>query len=148
MDNLSPLELHALKILGRPADKARDRLAEGNGQAVDFVVRIRGAVNVGLTTESDTVEKPELATLLAVVLESLSPRVKSKLLPAVRERLNAFVAGGDPPQPAKAAADELQDLVAACSRPAKQTKRGNVTGSLNAERLEGTYSQEDLISWL
>ena len=75
---LSPLEKHALLIVGKKAEKVRDKLHAGEGQMVDFAVRIRGAVNVGCGESGIGEKKPNAVLLLAHVLARAGTRAQKQ----------------------------------------------------------------------
>ncbi|HWC88806.1 MAG TPA: hypothetical protein VG433_04105, partial [Pirellulales bacterium] len=55
-------------------------------QAVDFVIRVGGYLNVGADTKYRSNEKPDLQTLLGIVLDELGPKTREKVVAALLKR--------------------------------------------------------------
>lgn len=131
-EHLNPLELHALWIFGKKAEKVRDALDAGGGQLVDVTVRITGAVSVGLAESYERNVMPDPVSLLAVVLAPLGSATRKKIAAA----LDAVYAGleeGEQP-PLEPLTRQLAEI--AIDRITKKKKietRGRVTGALNCE---------------
>lgn len=69
---LTALELCAVKVLGRDADKRRDEVSVGKGQTVDVSLRLKGFIDVGDETKMTTRTKPSGTAMLALVFELLA----------------------------------------------------------------------------
>lgn len=133
---LTPLELQALKILGKAADKCRDELREGTGQEVDFTVRVTGAITVPPDNVFDGAVKPTAEDMLAIVLANVGTRTFNTIyrvlidaygnLALDEERHRPVVS----PQMLEVAAGVIQN----CTIQRTKRQRGGVVGSLKLER--------------
>lgn len=122
---LTPLELQALRILGKEADKHREFLEAGADQPVDVLVRIDGLVTVGEPQTATVSERPEWLATMARVLDTVGPKTA--------EKIEAALETGDPPSTAsQARAVALQERL---SVPKERQRSGNVTGKLHVTRL-------------
>lgn len=133
---LTPLELHALKILSKAADKVRDELRQGTGQVVDFTVRITGAINVPPDNEFDRAVKPTAEDMLAIVLAAVGGRTQSTILRTLTDAYGNLATDEErsrPVVPAEALRT-AQTALLACTIQRTTTQRGGVVGSLKLER--------------
>ena len=129
-----PLELHALKILGKRAEKVRDKLCAASGQAVDFTVRVSGSIDVQADIEFDRDQKPDVADVLTIVLANVGPRIRNAVVDALSEAYSTLRRGGE----LELDQNELkhaQGLLQQWSWKAKKKQRGGVVGSLKLEKL-------------
>lgn len=132
---LTPLELHALvRASKNAAEKSRDELELGEGQAVDVTLRVHGAMGVAGRVPCETIDKPDLLVLLVFVLERAGPKRAKELLAA---------AEADYLKSARPTADEIvsQEMLPARECLERLTvrtpgsKRGNVSGSVQVDVL-------------
>jgi len=133
-NELSPLELHALKILGKKADDCRDELQAGTGQAIHLVLRITGAIDVGTPGNFTGDIKPALADVLAITLSTLGPRGREQLAQDLATAYSKAPPGETPAVHTdhRLAADKL---IRSITRTEEKSRRGAVSGSLKIERL-------------
>ncbi|HEX4149436.1 MAG TPA: hypothetical protein VHY20_10625 [Pirellulales bacterium] len=124
---MTPLELAAIKQLGKEADKVRDALAVGPGQAVDVTLRIVGTLGVGSAAPFTKTTKPDLAALLEHVLEAAGPKKSRELVQLATASYRAERAIS---QETSALAGELVETLTLRE---EDSRRGNVSGSLKAE---------------
>jgi hypothetical protein len=132
---LEPLELHALKILGKGADKVRDELPPGTGQKIDFAVRISGAVDVQVDVAYDTPVKPQLADVLVIALGAVGPRSRAAICDALEEAFGGLKKGIDRPELAASELETSDRLIERLTRKREKEQRGGVVGSLKLERI-------------
>lgn len=129
---LRPLELHALARVGKAADKVRDALKPGLSQPVDLTLRIWGTIDVGNEQTATIRKKPDLREVLAVVLGSLKPKDRTAAVELAIERLKH-------PRPEIQLSPDwlafVEGVEAELTQEIEQTKRGNVTGTLETEVL-------------
>ncbi|HJT31057.1 MAG TPA: hypothetical protein VJ783_03245 [Pirellulales bacterium] len=141
VSQLTPLELFALgKATGeRQLKELRPRLQVGDGQAVDFTVRIRGELNVAGESSQTTSEKPPVDQVLAAVLSCLTGRARAIAREHVQKLFRAWTAAGeDLPEIDDQFVDAADDLLTSLGRSVTKSKKGNVTASLAVERIEGS----------
>jgi hypothetical protein len=123
---LTPLQLHAIKVIGKRAEKCRDKLPEGSGQQVDFTIRIRGAMSVGCRKETHKSERPSLTTLLAWVLALLGPRSQRAVVLALETKTLQQLTRKLNPKLVEKAAAAIESVTVQTDGKA----HGDVTGSL------------------
>jgi hypothetical protein len=130
--NLDPVVWHALAVAARGAAQRRDQLHPGQ-YAVDAVVRVRGALQVGHDLDGVAGVTPDPAHLVALVLAKLNTATRAKIL---AELPDEFAAHGNqlPAVDAQLLADTA-GLLQALRRKAPQRRRGAVTGELSLETL-------------
>lgn len=135
---LTPLESFALaKVVSeRQLKELRPRLNVADGQAVDFTMRVRGALNVAGEASSTAVEKPPADAVLAAVLGAIAPRAIPLVRMHVRRLFSAWTAGEELPAIDAKHTDAADDLLQVVSRSVTRSKRGNVSASLAVERIE------------
>lgn len=134
---LSPLESFAIAkaISERQLKELRPRLDVADGQAVDFTVRIHGALNVASDASATSLEKPPADAVLAAVLGAMAPRALPLVRLHVRRLFSAWTAGEELPALDPKHSDAADDLLTVVSRSVTKSKRGNVSASLAVERL-------------
>lgn len=134
---LSPLESFALAkaVSERQLKDLRPRLNVGDGQAVDFTVGIRGAINVAGDASATSTQKPAADQLLAALLGCLTTRARAIAREHLKHLYSAWIAGGDAPEIEPSLIDAADDLLASCSRQVSTSKRGAISASLAVERL-------------
>ena len=133
---LSPLELFAVSKAPRNLDKLRPRLEVGDGQEVDFTVRISGHVNVAGEATSTSTERVGADQVLASVLSHLSQRARKTLIDAVRGDFADYRTGGDPPELPEYCIDLADDLLTAGARESNKPKKGAVSAALAIELVK------------
>lgn len=133
---LTPLEAHALAQVAKKAAKLRDRLDVGEGQSVDVVVRIKGAINVGGSSSATISQSPPAETVLAHVFECLGKPTRKKIRIAVSNCFAEYRGGGDVPESSKELLDEARDLLGAVNRARTIDRNGNVTGAIEDQVIE------------
>jgi hypothetical protein len=130
--DLRPLELHALAKAGKAAEKVRDALRPGLSQRVDFTVRVHGTIDVANAQTAQVTDKPDLGEVLAVVLGTLPPKMRTEAVEEAIKRLKH-------PRPEIELSHEwlgfVEAIVGQLSVQKTQQKRGNVTGTLMTEVL-------------
>jgi len=126
---LTPLERHALKVLGKKADACRDELASGDGQGVDVTVRVSGALGVGIAQTVPKPEKPSAVALAGVLLAHFGPRVRQRVIDAAAATYAKEAEAALEEQ----VTDDAERLVELCTRRGQQHQRGPVTGLLAVE---------------
>jgi hypothetical protein len=130
--SLRPLELHALAIAAKDSKKVRDALAPGLSQRVDLTVKIVGTIDVANDQTAHVKDKPDLGEVLAVVLGTLTPKMRTAAVEIVVQRLKH-------PRPEIELSREWLGFVAAIESELtvekEQHRRGNVTGALMTEVL-------------
>ena len=134
-DAPTPLELHALAVAGKPAEKVRDRLEPIVAAPIALHLFLSGAISVGAEQSFETTSKPSLATLFALLLDQIRDDNLRLLrsLQKIEERYADFLAGGAEPAPTPEAKVVAEDLVARLSRKTVSIRRGSVTGTISAE---------------
>jgi hypothetical protein len=133
---LSALELHAVKIIGRKAEKQRDKLQVGSGQPIDLVLHISGAIDVQPNIKFDSIEKPTVEDVLALAMAKLPPRTRATFVDRLQGAYRNARAG-KPPRVKDEARKAAEELLVTLSRPCVKKQRGGVVGSLKIERLAG-----------
>lgn len=133
-NQLAPLELAALKVVGKLARKSRNDLDEGSGQSVDFLVHIHGAMSVGCVKETKKTEAPSLVTLLAWVLTMFDVPTRKKIVGSLVRN------GGKTEVLTRRINEKLlkqaESGVEAVTHQVCSNARGDVTGSLKADLVE------------
>jgi hypothetical protein len=135
---LTPIETFAVRKAVKDAqlDKLRPRLKLGDGQQVDFTVRIRGAVNVaGNATETKT-ESVKPDQVLACVLSHVSARARKTLLEQVKGDFAVYRANGGAPKLADDLVDLADDLLKSATREVNAPKKGAVSGALELKLVK------------
>jgi hypothetical protein len=129
---LRPIEHHALAIAAKKAKDFRDALKPGLSQPVDLTVKITGTIDVGNNQQANVKQKPDLRDVLAVVLGTLTPKLRTAATEEILKRLK-------PPRPEIELSPDWLGYVTAIEQELTtqeiQDKRGNVTGTLEVEVL-------------
>jgi hypothetical protein len=133
--DLPPASLAALHILGKRAEKLRDRLDVGDDQPVDLELRIRGQVHVGGTSTYEVKDRPTDRHLLSMLLDALTPRTRNAAVTKVLNLCKRFVDGGDPPEIRAESELWSKELAERTTRVKMEPRRGTVSGELVLERL-------------
>lgn len=139
---VTPLDYHALKIVGKKADAVRDKLVEGAGQAVDLTVRIAGAISVGANVPEGTTTAVEYLShevLLTLVLSRLSERKQAEIARDLVTACKPYLAGGPLPVALPSDVRRAQQLASSLTRSKEVTtagRHGAVSGSLSIEVIE------------
>ena len=133
-NQLKPLELAAVHVVGKLARKTRDDLDEGSGQSVDFLVHIHGAMSVGCVKETKKTETPSLTTLLAWVLTMFDVPTRKKIV-------GSLIRNGDKTEVLTRKINEkllkqAESGIEAITHHVRSNARGDVTGSLKADLVE------------
>lgn len=131
--DLSDIELFALAEIGKEAKKHRDLLLDGTKHQIDFVVRLRGMMQVGLPQDRKHTVKPDAVELLALVLE-IVPAGTRKIL---EKRLDSMYQLAD----VEARPEQVPELrtlaetwIHRWTKTAPDTQRGAVTGTIQARK--------------
>lgn len=131
----SDLQIAAVAHVGKRLEKVRDNLAVGEGQAVDFVVRIKGSMSVaGRQPKSDKL-KPDAGALLVHLLEAAGERTRKKLLDQA-ERAYLASERAELEELETEEAPRVKALLSRLTAVESGTKRGNVGGSLDVQLVE------------
>lgn len=128
---LSPLELHALASVTKDARKWRELLAAGDGQEVDFVVWVKGRVNVGDEQSANVKDGPDVEDLLALALSQLGEKTRQKVFEALADPSTPL----DSPAVTDQARAMAKAAIDARTTSHEQTKNGNVTAFVTVGRL-------------
>ena len=129
---ITPAEALAIEIAGRPyKEEFRDRVTVGT-HPIDFNINIRGAIEIKEDGKSVRTVRPDMTTLLALVLAGV-PRDKreSHLKTIVR----AFEKAGELTEPAKANLEASQELIEALTTKEEVPRKGSTSGSLIVTKL-------------
>lgn len=132
-NGLTALEAHAIKCLAKHAEPLRDSLCVGDGQQVDFTVRVCGTVNVAEDTKADVEKFPKLAVLVGLLLAAMPDDVRTKAQRAVAKRCAEFVATGEEPELSRSEHSAAIELLASIAHHKTQERRGAVTSSPTVE---------------
>jgi hypothetical protein len=130
-ETLTPLEFHALARAAKKAPDVREFLEVGDGQEVDFKIRVRGTINVAAGQTVMVPVKPTADEILPIVLASLGPANRQRVFDALvdiyprREAVNL-------PLEAEHLAKTALGLL---TRQREQPRNGNVTGTIVIEPL-------------
>ncbi|TWU66457.1 hypothetical protein [Crateriforma conspicua] len=124
--SLTPVQLHALTVAGKPASKVRDKLVAGKTYRIDLTVRIHGTLVVGHPEQVAVDKKACPKQLLAAVLSNLGPRKRKSLV-------DELIASNEKPDPK--AVQEAERLIRETAKTTMQNRRGAVTGKLTAEPI-------------
>ena len=128
---LEPIELFAIRQIGKKADDLRDRLEVGADQAVDFTLRVKGVMYVAPNCPGvQSTEAPKADYLLALVLDAIGPSKVQEITPLIVTHLAKYRKKGELPELPDTATHLAEDLQRACERPCVKSRKGNVTGAI------------------
>lgn len=130
MSDLSPPQLHALRVIAKDADAVRDKLSAPHKYRLDFGLQIRGSLTVGDVTPTIRSSKPDSEKLLAMLLDQFGPRKRR----AVVDELIGSFRGAKPDRELAA------DLVRALTTSFPVKRRGNVVGKFDVAVIDSPES--------
>ena len=129
---MTPAEALAIEIASRPyKDEFRDRVTVGT-HPVDFNINIKGAIEIKEDGKSSETIRPDMTTLLALVLSGI-PREKRK--EHLKTIVLAFAKSGELTEPAKSNFEAAKGLIEALTKKREKPKRGATSGSLIVTKL-------------
>ena len=128
---ITPLQWQALAKLGDKAKQFRSQVPVLDAQAVDFVIKITGDLNVADGTTYRVQDKPDLQTLLGIVLTGLGPKTREKAL----EQMVALGRSEDAGIVAADVAAEVSAAIAKLTIVGSQTRSGAISGNITAELI-------------
>jgi hypothetical protein len=140
-DGLTALELHALKIAGKGADKRRNELEVGTGQTVDFTVHISGAIGVGDDVSYGANIHAQMTDVLAVCLANAGPTARKRIKVALIETYASLEPDQENPEVKSEHLKEAEQVLRMLVRTKKKDQRGGVNGSLKVTKLSGLPRQ-------
>ena len=140
MENgLSDLEMVAIGKMGRDVKVHRNNVSSGKAQEVDFIVRVKGMLNVAEDGETTKTTKPDGKAVLALVYSLLTENGRKQLQTKMREAIEESAYNGDPMGSFKEIEEEHAIRAAATLEGAcvKKTsaRQGAVTGSIEFARM-------------
>lgn len=130
--NLSPEQLHALAVAGKPAAKVRDQLQPGDYQ-IDALVRIKGQLQVGHPQPCSSSSSVPAPLLLAAVLSQFGPR---KRIAIVDQILATIAADAGAVNVDNKSLQQAERLIRETTTQTPKTKNGNVTGKLDVSLVD------------
>ena len=128
---ITPLQWQALAKLGDKAKQFRSQVPVLDAQAVDFVIKITGDLNVADGTTYRVQDKPDLQTLLGIVLTGLGPKTREKAL----EQMVALGRSEDAGIVAADVAAEVSAAITKLTIVGSQTRSGAISGNITAELI-------------
>lgn len=134
--NLTPEQLHALAVAGKPAKKVRGQLKAGQTYEIDALVRIKGQLSVGHPQPYSEATSTPAQLLLAAVLAQFGPR---KRIAIVDRILATIAADAGAVNVDNKSLQQAERLIRETTTQTPKTKNGNVTGKLDVsvvDRLE------------
>lgn len=130
--NLTPEQLHALAVAGKPAAKVRDQLQPGDYQ-IDALVRIKGQLSVGHPQPCTSLSGMPASLLLGAVLAQFGPRkriaIVDQILKAIEAEAGSVVCDNKSLQ-------QAERLIRETTTQTPKTKNGNVTGKLDVSLVD------------
>jgi len=128
------IELFAMHVAAKAAEKVRDQLEEGSKTAVDVELRVKGMVQVGLGETRETTVKPELVNLVGLMLEFSDAGQRKRL----EKKLDSAYSLADAECGPECCAEMrilAEKAIARWSKKKEQERRGAVTGVVTVEVL-------------
>ncbi len=119
---LSPAELHALKIIAKDCDKVRDQLRDNSTVALDFGIHIVGDLVVNGSQQFSLSQKPDMLQVVAAVLHAVGGARKRAAL------IDAIIHDGLTNHHDESTLADASRLVAGLTQQRMSERRGGVTG--------------------
>ena len=133
LPDLTPIEWQAVQVLARWGRDKRDEVDPGAGQEVDFVLHVKGTIDVAEDREASRVRKPTVEEMLAYVWWALDTSGHAEASAILRERMRQTAADGQLPDVEEGYNAQALMLISALSPTVPAERKGQVRGCISAE---------------
>jgi len=123
---LSPLEWWSVAVIGKQAAAVREKVEPGRGQAVDFLLRVKGSLDVSESGTSTRTTKPDGEAVLAFLL-AMAPTQEQR--EAIRGAMIGARAAGGLPAVEEGFAEAAKQLIAPLGKTSPFKKNGPTRGN-------------------